>query len=69
MQNLRPRFLDSTSPHECEMFKNPPPSLVEDVDTPKTFCQTLAFVLQQRGNDIEDMRAAVDDGTAGVAAI
>ena len=35
----------------------------------ETFSETLAFVVRQRGGDFEELRAAVENGEVGVAAV
>lgn len=35
----------------------------------ETFSETLAFVIRQRGGDVEELKGAVEDGEAGVAVV
>lgn len=37
------------------------------VNNGETFSETLAFVVRQRGSDMEELKAALEDGEAGVA--
>lgn len=39
------------------------------VNNGETFSETLAFVVKQRGGDVEELKAAVEDGEVGVAIV
>jgi hypothetical protein len=36
------------------------------INNGETFSETLAFVIRQRGGDMEELRAAVEDGEIGI---
>lgn len=36
------------------------------VNNGETFSETLAFVVRQRGADVEELKAAIEDGEAGI---
>ena len=38
------------------------------VNNGETFSETLGFVVRQRGGDVEELKAAVEDGEIGIAA-
>ena len=35
----------------------------------ETFSETLAFVIRQRGGDVEELKASIEDGDMGVAVV